>query len=127
MVNKIAGSDFGRRSEAQAPAGRGVGCPESTRSLGQIDRIVDLDAGAKRKRPQGEVQDAPSQSECALIPYRGFDQSAQPIRTPKAPFRVRIALERFESQNALAFWTPKAPFRVRIALERFESIPPVVL
>jgi len=104
VANKIAGSDFGRRSEAQAPGGRGAGCPESTRSLGQIDRIVDLDAGAERKRPQGEVQDAPSQSECALIPYRGFDQSAQPIRTHE----VR-------------------PEGVRIALERFESIPPVVL
>jgi len=98
-----------------------------TKSPGAI-----LDAAAKRRRPQGEGRDAPSQrarleSECALIPYRGFDQSAQPIRTPKAPFRVRIALERFESQNGLAFRTPKAPFRVRIALERFESIPPVVL
>ncbi len=52
-----------------------------TKSLGAI-----LDAGATRRRPKGEGQDAPSQrarleSECTLIPYRGFDQSAQPIRT----------------------------------------------
>ena len=45
-----------------------------------------MDAGATRRRPKGEGQDAPSQrarleSECTLIPYRGFDQSAQPIRT----------------------------------------------
>ena len=54
-----------------------------TKSPGAI-----LDAAATRRRPKGEGQDAPSQrarleSECTLIPYRGFDQSAQPIRTHK--------------------------------------------
>jgi len=47
VVYKIVGNNFDQRSEA-----------ELTR---QIVRIDDLDAQAKRVRPEGEVQDAPSQ------------------------------------------------------------------